>query len=167
MKHPKQKQILNKKEVKMQNNLKDNYFRKANNLMERMLDEQPEEKTSTEETGTEETGEEEVTDDIPDEGEEKGQADQVIEFVPSDSEFGCWWRSFGTAEHGEADERFPFGAARVLVADFLRLVAEHVAPATVRRLGVITRPAVIRVRPLRASGAFHGCLVKGWTFAKW
>jgi hypothetical protein len=68
----------------MSKNLKEQYFGKANNLMERMMDEAPEDATvdtgtDTEETPPEDTAPEEETP----EAEEKGQSEQIEIFFNS------------------------------------------------------------------------------------
>jgi len=58
-------------------NLKEKYIEKANNLIERLLDEQPEDE---EEEAPEETPEEETPEGAEDEETEQGQAEQIEVF---------------------------------------------------------------------------------------
>jgi len=57
----------------MENNLKKNYYNKANDLFERLLDEQPEDAPEASDTGDEEAPAEEA----PDQEDERGQAQKV------------------------------------------------------------------------------------------
>jgi hypothetical protein len=66
----------------MNENLKENYMNKANNLIERLMDEAPEDEVPAEDTPDEDAPEEtpadtEEPEEAPEEEEEKGQAGQV------------------------------------------------------------------------------------------
>jgi len=72
----------------MNKNLKEQYFGKANNLMERMMDEAPEDAPVDTDTGEETTGNENPPEDTaPEEetpeAEEKGQSEQIEIFFNS------------------------------------------------------------------------------------
>jgi len=62
-------------EKRFMNNLRDNYLKKANDLYERLMDEQPEETPPTEEAP--EAPDAEAGEDAPEAEEEQGQAQKV------------------------------------------------------------------------------------------